>query len=170
LPPGGCFGSEDPKCRPRDQMSLMVEGVVDGGMDVEKTLRGSSRLEPLHLALSSPHDLMGVFSVIVFSAAPIMRAGEAQLPESRAVGAQLVGVTSNFGAKPCFLNRHSPPARPAASMTQAKSNRLVHPPSSSDSFDLRHYFKAKMVEPPQQPSSAPPSKPPKNVRLSTGTS
>jgi hypothetical protein len=36
----------------------MVEGVVNGGMDVEKTLRGSRRLEPLHLALSSPHDLM----------------------------------------------------------------------------------------------------------------
>ena len=33
-------------------MSLVVEGVVDGGMDVEKTLRGSRRLEPLHLALS----------------------------------------------------------------------------------------------------------------------
>jgi hypothetical protein len=30
-------------------MSLMVEGVVDGGMDVEKPLRGSRRLEPLHL-------------------------------------------------------------------------------------------------------------------------
>jgi hypothetical protein len=26
-------------------MSLVVEGVVDGGMDVEKTLRGSRRLE-----------------------------------------------------------------------------------------------------------------------------
>jgi hypothetical protein len=60
LPPGGCFGSEDPKRRPRDEMSLMVEGIVDGGMDVEKPLRRSRRLEPLHLALSSPHDLMGV--------------------------------------------------------------------------------------------------------------
>jgi hypothetical protein len=39
-------------------MSLMVEGVVDGGMDVEQTLGGSRRLEPLHIALSSPHDLM----------------------------------------------------------------------------------------------------------------
>ena len=55
-------------------MSLMVESVVDRGMDVEKPLRGSRRFEPLHLALSSPHDLMGVFSAIVFSAAPIMRA------------------------------------------------------------------------------------------------
>jgi hypothetical protein len=66
LPPGGSFGSEDPKRRPRDEMSLMVEGVVDGGMDVEKTLRGSRRLEPLHLALSSPHDLMGVFGAVAF--------------------------------------------------------------------------------------------------------
>ena len=47
----------------------MVEGVVDSGMDGEKTLGGSSRLEPLHLALSSPHDLMGVFSAIIFSEA-----------------------------------------------------------------------------------------------------
>jgi hypothetical protein len=69
LPPGGCFGSEDPKCRSRDEMSLMVEGVVDGGMDVEKPLRASRRLEPLHLALPSPHDLMEVFSAIVFSEA-----------------------------------------------------------------------------------------------------
>ena len=68
LPLGGCFGSEDPKCGPRDEMSLMVEGVVDGGMDIEKTLRGSRRLELLHLALSSPHDLMGVFSAIVLCA------------------------------------------------------------------------------------------------------
>src|SRR5215469_16965521 len=60
----------------------MVEGIVDGGMDVEKTLRGSRRLESLHLALSSPHDLMGVFSTIVFSEALIMRAGQAQLPGS----------------------------------------------------------------------------------------
>jgi hypothetical protein len=44
-------------------MSLMVEGVVDGGMDVEKPLRGSRRLQQLHPALPSPHDLMGVFSV-----------------------------------------------------------------------------------------------------------
>jgi hypothetical protein len=41
LPACGSFGSEDPKRRPRDEMSLMVEGVVDGGMDIEKTLRGS---------------------------------------------------------------------------------------------------------------------------------
>ena len=69
----------------------MVEGVVDGGMDAEKSLRGSRRLEPLHFALSAPHDLMGVFGAIVFSEASIMRTAQTQLPESRTVGAQLVG-------------------------------------------------------------------------------
>jgi hypothetical protein len=72
-------------------MSLMVEGVVYRGMDIEKGLGGSRRLEPLHLALSSPHNSMGVFSAIILSEASLVRAGEAQLPESRAVGAQLVG-------------------------------------------------------------------------------
>jgi hypothetical protein len=47
LPPGGCLDSEYPKDRPRDEMSLMVEGIVDGGMDVEKMLSGSRRFEPL---------------------------------------------------------------------------------------------------------------------------
>jgi hypothetical protein len=44
--------------RPRYEMSFIIEGVVDGGMDVEKTLRRSGRLKPPHLALSSPHHLM----------------------------------------------------------------------------------------------------------------
>ena len=92
----------------------MVEGIVDGGMDVEKTLRGSRRLEPLHLALSSPHDLMGVFSTIVFSEALIMRAGQAQLPESRAVGAELVG-DQQLRCEALFLEQlaYQPQCRPA---------------------------------------------------------
>jgi hypothetical protein len=93
-------------------MSLMVEGVVDGGMDVEKTLGGSRRLEPLHFALSSPHDLMGVFSAIVFSETSIVRASEAQLPESRAVGAQLVG-DQQLRCEALFLEQlpHQPECR-----------------------------------------------------------
>jgi hypothetical protein len=63
-------------------MWLMFEGIVDGGMDDEKPPRGSRRLEPLHLALSSPHDLMGVFSGIVLSVASTVRAGEAQFQEA----------------------------------------------------------------------------------------
>jgi hypothetical protein len=31
LPSGGCFGSEDPNRRPRDEMSLVVESIMDGG-------------------------------------------------------------------------------------------------------------------------------------------
>ena len=65
-------------------MSLMVEGVVHSGMDIEKALGGPRRLEALHLVLSSPHSLMGVFGVIILSEASIVRAGEAQLPERRA--------------------------------------------------------------------------------------
>jgi hypothetical protein len=39
-------------------MALEVEGVVDGGVHVEKLIGGASRLEPLHFALSSSHRLM----------------------------------------------------------------------------------------------------------------
>ena len=68
--------------------------------------------EPLHLALSSPHDLMGVFSAIVFSEAPIVEAGEVQLPKSRAVGAQLVG-DQQLGCEALFLEQlaHQPGCR-----------------------------------------------------------
>ena len=72
-------------------MSLMVEGVVYGSVHAEEALCGARRFEALHLALSSPHDLMRVFGAIVLSETPIVMAGEVQLPESRAVGAQLVG-------------------------------------------------------------------------------
>jgi hypothetical protein len=47
--------------------------------------------------------LMGVFGAIVFSEAPIMRAGEAQSPESRAIGAQLVG-DQQLRCEALFLN------------------------------------------------------------------
>jgi hypothetical protein len=52
------LGSEDPQRRSRDEMALKVEGVVDRGMHAEEALGRSSRFEPLHLALSSPHRLM----------------------------------------------------------------------------------------------------------------
>ena len=67
-------------------MALQVEGVVNRSVNAEETLGRSRRLEPLHLALSSPHDLMGVFSTIVFTEASMMGGAEAQLPESRAAG------------------------------------------------------------------------------------
>ena len=52
------LGSEDPQRRSRDEMALKVEGVVDRGMHAEEALGRSSRFEPLHFALSSPHRLM----------------------------------------------------------------------------------------------------------------
>jgi hypothetical protein len=59
------LGSEDPQRRPRDEMALKVEGVVNGGVHAEEALSGSSRFEPLHLALSSPYRLMRVLCAIV---------------------------------------------------------------------------------------------------------
>jgi hypothetical protein len=41
-------------------MALKVEGVLNGGMHAEETLSGSSRFEPLHLALSSPLDAVRI--------------------------------------------------------------------------------------------------------------
>jgi len=46
-------------------MALKVEGVVNGGVHAEEALSGSSRFEPLHLALSSPYRLMRVLCAIV---------------------------------------------------------------------------------------------------------
>src|SRR3954467_3988263 len=71
-------------------MALQVEGVVDGGMQAEKSLRGSGRLEPLHLALSPSYDLMRVFGPVVHAPSLLVPAGQAQSPECRAVGGQLV--------------------------------------------------------------------------------
>ena len=59
------FRSEDPQRRPGDEMALKIEGVVDRGMHAEEALSGSSRFEPLHLALSSPYRLMRVLCAIV---------------------------------------------------------------------------------------------------------
>src|SRR5471032_938257 len=85
------FGSKGPQRRSGDEVALKIECVVDGGMDAEEALGRASRLEPLHLALPSPHGLMGVLRAIVLSEALLMRAGRAELPESRPVGAELVG-------------------------------------------------------------------------------
>jgi hypothetical protein len=36
------FGSEGPQRGPGDEVALKIERVVDGGMDTEEALRGSS--------------------------------------------------------------------------------------------------------------------------------
>lgn len=70
-------------------MALQVEGVVDGGVDAEKSLRRARRLEPLHLPLAPSHDLMRVLGTVVHPQSLLMAAG--QLLEGGSVGAQLVG-------------------------------------------------------------------------------
>jgi hypothetical protein len=39
-------------------MALEVEGVVDGGVDAEKPLRGASRFEVLDFSFPPSHDLV----------------------------------------------------------------------------------------------------------------
>jgi hypothetical protein len=47
-------------------MALEIEDVVDGGVHAEEPLGGTSRLEPLHFALSPSHCLMRVLGAVVF--------------------------------------------------------------------------------------------------------
>ena len=100
-------------------MALKIEGVVDrGGMHVEEALSRSSRFEPLHLALSSPHRLMRILGTIVLPEPLLMTAGQLQLPECRAVGPQLVG-HQQFRHKPLLSEKlaHQPQRRPAVAAT-----------------------------------------------------
>jgi hypothetical protein len=66
-------------------MALQVESVVNGGVHAEKPLGGASRLEPLHLVLSSSHRLMRVFGTIVLPQPLLVPAGQPQTPERRDV-------------------------------------------------------------------------------------
>jgi hypothetical protein len=72
-------------------VSLKIECVVDVGMDTEKALGGSGRFEPLHLALSSAHGLMGVLRAIVLLEPLLMGAGQTKVPKRCSVGGELVG-------------------------------------------------------------------------------
>jgi hypothetical protein len=72
-------------------MALMVERIVDGGVHAEEALRGCSRLEPLHLALSPSHDLVGVLGPIIFAEPLVVTTGQMEFSERGAVGPQFVG-------------------------------------------------------------------------------
>ena len=90
-------------------MVLNIEIVVDRRMYAEKALGGSCRFKPLHLALSSSHYLMRILRPIVASKPLLMRAGQPQMPECRAIGAQLVS-NQQFRCKALFLEQlaHQP--------------------------------------------------------------
>ena len=72
-------------------MALQVEGVVDRGVEAEKSLRGTGRLEPLHLALLLLHGLMRVFGTIVHPQPLLVPTTQAKSLESHGIGGQLVG-------------------------------------------------------------------------------
>jgi hypothetical protein len=72
-------------------VALKVERVVDGDVHIEKALGGASRLEPLHFTLASSHGWVGILGAIVRPQALLMRTGQAEMPKSGSVRAQLIG-------------------------------------------------------------------------------
>ena len=72
-------------------MALEVEGVVDGGVDAKKPLRGAGRFEALHFPLPPSRDLVRVLGAIVHPQPLLMTAGQAKGLERGGIGAQLVG-------------------------------------------------------------------------------
>ena len=72
-------------------MALKVEGIVNRTVHAEEALGGSSRLEPLQLALAPSDYLMRILRPIVFQKPLLMPTGQSKTPERRGVGAQLVG-------------------------------------------------------------------------------
>ena len=72
-------------------MALKVEDVVDRTVHAEETLDGSSRLEPLQLALTSSDSLMRILRSVVFPKPLLMPTGQSQSSERAGVRAQLVG-------------------------------------------------------------------------------
>ena len=83
LPLCGRFGSEDPQCRSGDEVALKV--VVNRTVHAEKALGGSSRLEPLQLALASSDCLMRILRVIVLPKPLLMPTGQSQTSEGAGV-------------------------------------------------------------------------------------
>jgi hypothetical protein len=81
-------------------MALMVEGIVDGGVHAEEALGGCCRLEPLHLALSPSHDLVGVLGPIIFAEPLVVTTrqmevserGVARLPTRRDLAKAALGI------------------------------------------------------------------------------
>ncbi len=72
-------------------MTLDVEGVVDGGVGKEKSLRGSSRFKTLHSSFALSNRQVRIFRPVVLPAAKIMVLGKSQLLQGSAVRWQFVG-------------------------------------------------------------------------------
>ncbi len=77
-------------CLASDQMTLDIEGVVDGGVGGEKPLRRSWWLEALHPSFSLPNRQMRILSPIVTPCAGEMFLGHTKIAQCSTVGGQLV--------------------------------------------------------------------------------
>jgi len=85
------FRSQGAERTARGQMSLDVEGVVDGGVNGQESLDRCPRLEPLHLALAWWNRLIRILGPIVLAQALLMASRQPKFGLGRAVRAQLAG-------------------------------------------------------------------------------
>jgi hypothetical protein len=91
LPHPHRFTSELAKRLAGNEMALEVEGVVDGGVDREKSLRRASRLEALHSSLPQPDRQVRALRPIVASPAGDVSSGHAEKIQCGPVGGAFVG-------------------------------------------------------------------------------
>src|SRR5215207_2657965 len=85
------LSSEEAQCGAGDEVTLEVEGVVDGGMSGEEALRRSGRLEALHLPFSSSHRLVRVLGAVVLAQPLLMARSHPKLTAGAGVGRQPIG-------------------------------------------------------------------------------
>jgi len=88
------FRSKDPQLRAGDEMTLKIEVVVHGRMDIKEAPGGSRRFKALHLALSSSYYLVRILGSIILPDSLLMAARQLDVPEGIAVRAQLIGYYS----------------------------------------------------------------------------
>jgi len=74
-----------------DEVAILVEVVVEGGVDRIEFLQGLHLAEPLHGPFSSPKRQVGVLDAVVQPAARFLFPGAADLLQSRPVGSQSIG-------------------------------------------------------------------------------
>ena len=79
------FRSEDPQRRAGDEMTLKIEVVVHGRMDIREALRGSRPFKALHLALSSSYYLVRILGSIILPESLLMAARQLDVPEGSAI-------------------------------------------------------------------------------------
>ena len=95
-------------------MALEVEGVVDGGVDVEKPLRGAGRFEALHPSAPAVAQPGASFSAAIVHPQPLLvTAGQAKNLKRGGIRAQLVADRQLRRKAPLLAQvAHQPRGRP----------------------------------------------------------